>query len=239
MTPETSALVIEHRDYARRYALKLARVCAVQEYADDCVSEAMVGLLEAARRFDPERGLRFGTYAKFWIRNRVLLFIAHNKYALRQTNTHRVTALAIRMTRIVTRLAGEIGHEPDAHEYAAALGVSVEDIEQACLSMRRRDMAATSTDDRSDGSHVPEGHETPEDRYAETEERHAQSEAIEEALAGLSERDADIMRRRLMGDAILEELAQAHGVTRERVRQIQAEHTPMLRRRLLAWEGAA
>jgi RNA polymerase sigma factor (sigma-70 family) len=86
------------------------------------------------------------------------------------------------------------------------------------------------------GSELEKGHwlavdwegQTPEDTYAGVE----LGEAIEEALSVFSERDADILRRRLAGDEHLEEVGERYGISRERVRQIQAQHTPRLREQL-------
>lgn len=235
MSPEAAALVVEHRAMAKRYAYKLARVCAMQEYADDAVSEAYVGLVEAARRFEPERGLRFGTYAAYWIRNEVIRFLTNNKYALKQSNAHRPAALAIKITRVSTRLYAELEREPTREDYAIALGVPEREIEAAQMSMRRRDIGITPCGEADVGAISPGHDETPEVEAARREE----AAIVHAAIASFGEREADVLRRRLMDYDTLELVGRGHGLSRERVRQIQAKHQPALRARLTAALGGA
>jgi RNA polymerase sigma factor (sigma-70 family) len=229
--PERDALVTKHLRYAERYARRIMRRAGVDDLLDDILSEAYLGLVEASRRFDPARGVLFGTYAAWWVRKQVTDFIDLNRRSIRKSRAQEVRTVAPKIPGAIRQLQNSLCRHPTNDEIAAHLGVTVSVIERAQTGLGARDVPLVH------GSELEKGHwlavdweeQTPEDTYAGVE----LGEAIEEALSVFSERDADILRRRLAGDAMLEEVGDAHGISRERVRQVQEAQTPRLRRRLL------
>jgi RNA polymerase sigma factor (sigma-70 family) len=233
--PERDALVTKHLRYAERYAARIMRIACMGEHEDDIRSEAHLGLVEAALRFDPAVGVRFGTYAAHWVRKQVGDFIDQNKRSVRRSKAHDVRAVAPRIAGSIRRLQHVLGRLPTTEEIAEDTDSTVSAVERAQTAFRGRDIPVSTSGEYEIGSRVVANHdayerpETPEEIYTQLE----LCERIEEALSVFSERDASILRERLAGEAMLEEVGDAHGISRERVRQVQEAQTPRLRRRLL------
>ena len=197
----------------------------------DLIGEGNVGLLTAARKFDPDQGVKFISYAVWWIRQAILASLA------RQGRTVRVplnrTADLSRIVRTAEALRQQLRREPTPEEIAAAVGLSLDIVTS---------LAALNTAEvRLDAPLDPEGGRSLIERFiaddrANTEEAAMDrflTDEIEQALATLAPRDAKVLRLYfgLDGDRehTLEEIGGMLGVTRERVRQLRDRALKRLR----------
>ncbi|NWG46669.1 MAG: RNA polymerase sigma factor RpoH [Alphaproteobacteria bacterium] len=196
----------------------------------EIISEGNVGLMQAVKRFEPEKGFRLATYAMWWIR------AAIQEYILRSWSLVKIgtTAAQKKLFFNLRRIKGQIEaiDEGDLHPdqvttIATKLGVP----EQEVVSMNRRLAAPDNSLNaplRQDGDGewqdwlVDEGTDQ-ETLLAEREELDERRELLEDALATLNERERHVLtERRLKEDpATLEELSQVYNISRERVRQIE------------------
>jgi RNA polymerase primary sigma factor len=197
----------------------------------DLIGEGNVGLLTAARKFDPDQGVKFISYAVWWIRQSILAALA------RQGRTVRVplnrTADLSRITRTAETLRQDLGREPTPEEIAAPLGLTV-DVVQSLASLNAGDL-------RLDASVDPEHERTLSDRFIADDQSDPESLAMERflteqidlALGSLPPRDAKVLRLYFgLNDGrehTLEEIGGILGVTRERVRQLRDRALKRLR----------
>jgi RNA polymerase primary sigma factor len=197
----------------------------------DLIGEGNVGLLTAARKFDPDQGVKFISYAVWWIRQAILASLA------RQGRTVRVplnrTADLSRIVRTAEALRQELRREPTPEEIAHATGLSLDVVQS---------LAALNTSDvRLDAPLDPEGDRSLIERFIADDRAGAEEEAmdrfltdeIETALATLPARDAKVLRLYFGLDGgrehTLEEIGGMLGVTRERVRQLRDRALKRLR----------
>jgi RNA polymerase primary sigma factor len=189
----------------------------------DLIGEGNVGLLTAARKFDPDQGVKFISYAVWWIRQAILASLA------RQGRTVRVplnrTADLSRIIRTAETLRQELRREPTPEELAAATGLSL-DVVQSLAALNTADV-------RLDAPLDPEGERSLIERFVADEQGDAEgqamdrflSEEIDRALRTLPPRDAKVLRLYFGLDGgrehTLEEIGGMLGVTRERVRQLR------------------
>ncbi len=189
----------------------------------DLIGEGNVGLLTAARKFDPDQGVKFISYAVWWIRQAILASLA------RQGRTVRVplnrTADLSRIIRTSETLRQELRREPTPEEVAAATGLSL-DVVQSLAALNTADV-------RLDAPLDPEGERSLIDRFVTDEQSDAEgqamdrflSEEIDRALRTLPPRDAKVLRLYFGLDGgrehTLEEIGGMLGVTRERIRQLR------------------
>ena len=197
----------------------------------DLIQEGNMGLMHAIEKFDHRRGVKVSTYAVWWIRQSIARAIAEQSRTIR-IPVH-MTEIAARVLRDRRKLYQEKGREPVAGEIATRTGIAVARIEQV-LSMVQQ---PTSLD-------LPigeDGDATLGDLIAapDTIDPHAAAEAsdlkgvVQEAISGLTPREERILRMRFgiggMDEHTLEEVGQIFGVTRERIRQIEARALMKLR----------
>ena len=197
----------------------------------DLIGEGNVGLLTAARKFDPDQGVKFISYAVWWIRQAILASLA------RQGRTVRVplnrTADLSRIVRTSEALRQELRREPTPEEVAHATGLTLDVVQS---------LAALNTGDvRLDAPMDPEGDRSLIERFVADEMPDTEEEAmnrfltdeIEQALNTLPPRDAKVLRLYfgLEGgrEHTLEEIGSMLGVTRERVRQLRDRALKRLR----------
>ena len=197
----------------------------------DLIGEGNVGLITAAGKFDPDQGVKFISYAVWWIRQSILAALA------RQGRTVRVplnrTADLSRIIRSAETLRQDLGREPTAEELAAATGLSV-DIVQSLAALNAAEV-------RLDAPLSPEEDRSLIDRFLSDEQGNPDavlmdrfmSEEIDRALGLLPPRDAKVLRLYFgLNDGrehTLEEIGNMLGVTRERVRQLRDRALKRLR----------
>ncbi len=197
----------------------------------DLIGEGNVGLLTAARKFDPDQGVKFISYAVWWIRQAILASLA------RQGRTVRVplnrTADLSKIVRTAEALRQELRREPTPEEIAQSTGLSLDVVQS---------LAALNTSDvRLDAPLDPEGDRSLIERFIAEDQADAEeqamdsflSEEIESALRTLPPRDAKVLRLYFGLDGgrehTLEEIGGMLGVTRERVRQLRDRALKRLR----------
>jgi RNA polymerase primary sigma factor len=197
----------------------------------DLIGEGNIGLLTAARKFDPDQGVKFISYAVWWIRQAILASLA------RQGRTVRVplnrTADLSRIIRTSEALRQELRREPTPEEVAKAVGLSLE-VVQSLASLNYADV-------RLDAPLDLDGDRSMIDRFVADDQADAEEQAmdkflaeeIEHALSTLPPRDAKVLRLYFGLDGghehTLEEIGAMLGVTRERVRQLRDRALKRLR----------
>ncbi len=209
----------------------------------DLMQEGAVGLMQAAARFEPEREVRFSTYASWWIRSAMQDYVLRNWSIVRTGSTSSQKSLFFNLRRLRARIEGRTGKPLDDRgraRIAAELKVPARDVE----TMENRLGGADRSLDAPVGE---EGDETwvhfladqrpsPEDNAMEHLDGDERARWIREALAELPAREEKIIRDRLLKDEgrTLESLGQELGVSKERVRQLEARALTKLRRSLEA-----
>jgi RNA polymerase primary sigma factor len=189
----------------------------------DLIQEGNVGLVTAARKFDPDQGVKFISYAVWWIRQAILASLANQGRAVR-VPLNRASDLA-RIFREKERLKQELRREPTAEELSAATDLTPELVE-SLQTLNAAEIRLDAPIGDSEDSQLVERFITEEAAEPEMEvEGRLLSEAISQALETLEARDAKVLRLYfgLEGERehTLEEIGNMLGVTRERIRQLR------------------
>jgi RNA polymerase sigma-32 factor len=209
----------------------------------DLVQEGHVGLLEAAARFDPDRDVRFSTYATWWIRASIQDYILRNWSIVRGGTSSTQKALFFNLRRLRARLSngGEMLTGGDLYQKISdTLGVSSSDVElmDSRLSGPDASLNAPMTDengssDRQDFLIADEP--LPDELAEESIDDERRSQWLTTALGSLNERELRIIRERRLREsgATLESLGEKLGISKERVRQIESRALEKLRTALV------
>ncbi len=209
----------------------------------DLVQEGHVGLLEAAARFEPEREVRFSTYATWWIRASIQDYVLRNWSIVRGGTSSAQKSLFFNLRRLRARLAqkGDHGAHHAHQQIALALGVSIRDVEgmNARLSGPDVSLNAPVSDDESNsaerGDFLVDGNPLADEVVGGRIDGERRLQWLNEALQTLNERELRILRARQLQDETktLETLGVELGISKERVRQIESRALDKLKRNLL------
>ncbi len=209
---------------------------------NDLVQEGMVGLMQAAARFEPEREVRFSTYAAWWIRSAMQDYILRNWSVVRTGTTAAQKSLFFNLRRLRAQIDGGTSarlSEEGKAKIAEALDVNIGDVEamEGRLSGSDQSLNATLTSDGEDTwqDFLADSGPTPDEIVEESIDSRTRGEWLRSSIAELNEREQIIIReRRLREDGrTLEELGRRFGISKERVRQIEARALQKLRVSLL------
>jgi len=197
----------------------------------DLIQEGNIGLMRATKKFDYHRGFKFGTYATWWIRQAVTRANADQGRTIR-VPVHMGDQIN-KLFRVQYQLTQRLGREPTVEEMAEALEVSPQKVENIIQVARRPLSLETPTNDEEDsvlGDFIEDDEVAPPD---ETATYNLLRENLREVLNGLPLREVRILQLRyglFDGQAYtLEQVGRKMGVTRERVRQIEAQALSRLR----------
>jgi len=215
-----------------RFVVTIAKQYSNQGLSlEDLINEGNIGLIKAARRFDPERGFKFISYAVWWIRQGVLQALAEQSRIVRLP-LNRVGTL-YRIGKVSRRLDQELGRSPTADEIAAQLNMTAAEVEEAAMIsspyLSLDDPVSANQDDTWVDRLPAEGHEAPDQStYAS-----ALSADLGRALDTLTDRQREVLimyfglgRSRPM---TLDEIGSELKLTRERIRQIREAALKCLR----------
>jgi RNA polymerase sigma-32 factor len=197
---------------------------------EDLAGEGMLGLVEAARRFDPDRGVRLAAYAAWWIRAYMRRYTIFNRRIVRAPSSRHGRKLLANLRRTQRELAQASGERPDADAVATALGVGVRDVEEMEAALSGRDIPCGS-DAEGRALDLPEDGPSPEAMVADNEERERSVEVVRDALHRLSNRERHIVQERYFGadSTSLASIGRGMGLSRERVRQLEHQAQAKLR----------
>jgi RNA polymerase sigma-32 factor len=214
----------------RNYGLPLA----------DLIQEGNVGLMQAAARFEPERDIRFSTYASWWVRSAMQDYILRNWSIVRTGTTSSQKSLFFNLRRLRARIEGRTGKLLDdagRKEIAAELKVPERDVQGMSARLSASDQSLNAPvgeeTDLSWQDYLVDDRPTPEAVTIEAKDAEIRSDWVQSALSDLPVREARIIQARLLEEdtLTLEALGAELGVSKERVRQLEKRALNKLRER--------
>lgn len=244
---DEKALHVLTKAYLRLVVAMAARFRHYGLPMSDLVQEGSVGLMQAAARFEPEREVRFSTYAAWWIRSAIQDFVLRNWSIVRTGTTAAQKSLFFNLRRLRARISdvGEGNMSPENRAFVArTLGVNETEVDAMAsrLSAPDRSLNAPLTEEGGAAEWqdlLADDSEGPDDAVMHARDGAACSRLVSEALSELSERERIIIRERMLREeaVTLESLGQRLGISKERVRQVEAAALAKLKRALVARVG--
>jgi RNA polymerase sigma-32 factor len=236
---------VEHGDVdaARRLVLSNLRLVVkiAMEYRRswtnvlDLIQEGNVGLMQAVQRFDPYQGVKLSSYAAYWIRAYVLKYLIDNIRMVRLGTTRAQRKLFFRLNKEKRELE-RLGYEVEPRLIAERLDVSEDDVRDMEQRLAQGDLSleAPVRDEEGSASYgdfVASSAPSPEQNVADEGLRRVFQEKLQEFTATLDERDRRIVKERILAPEpkTLQQMGDEFGVTRERIRQLEARVVSRLR----------
>ncbi len=204
----------------------------------DLIQEGNIGVMEAVKNFDPYRGVRFPSYAVWWIRAYVIRYIMNNWRMVKVGTTQAQRKLFFNLQKEKERLERE-GITPAPKLLAQRLDVKEREVVEMEQRLAAADLSIDQpVGDRDDGSLVdflPSGEHTAERRVADAEFRHLIADKVQAFLKTLKGKERVIFERRLLSDGpgTLQQIGDEFGISRERVRQLESRLKHRLKEYLL------
>ncbi|QJD15929.1 RNA polymerase sigma factor RpoH [Paracoccus sanguinis] len=215
----------------------------------EVISEANVGLMQAVKRFDPEKGFRLATYAMWWIRASIQEYILRSWSLVKMGTTSAQKKLFFNLRKAKAKL-GALEEGDLRPENVARIAHDLNVTEQEVVEMNRRlsggDASLNATVGSADGDSTAQWQDWLEDdtanqaeAYAEADELDTRRSMLTAAMDVLNDRERDILtERRLRDDPVtLEDLSGRYGVSRERIRQIEVRAFEKLQERMRRLAG--
>jgi RNA polymerase sigma-32 factor len=261
LTPEEEYMLAkrfqEHQDTAAAEKLVTSHLRLVAKIAmgyrgyglpvNELISEGNIGLMQGVKKFEPDRGFRLATYAMWWIKASIQEFILRSWSLVKIGTTAAQKKLFFNLRRMKANLNafedGDLRPE-DMMKIAKDLGVTHDEV----ISMNRRmsnggdTSLNVSMNDDGDGQWqdiLPDNGPLQDELVADTQERQQRHALLTEAMDSLNEREVHILTERRLTEEpqTLEELSQHHGVSRERVRQIEVRAFEKLQKAMMRIAG--
>lgn len=212
----------------------------------DLVQEGNVGLMQAAARFEPDRGVRFSTYAAWWIRSAIQDYVLRNWSIVRTGTTAAQKSLFFNLRRLRAQIS-DVGDATMTRENKAYIAkeLRVAETEVETMAMRLshsdRSLNAPMLDDGETSwqDFIADDRPLPEEEVMYARDAETRSQWLHAALQGLSPREMLIIRERRLGDEVvtLEALGKRLGISKERVRQIEHQALKKLKNALSSTAG--
>jgi RNA polymerase sigma-32 factor len=216
----------------------------------EVISEGNVGLMQAVKKFDPDRGFRLATYAMWWIKASIQEYVLRSWSLVKMGTTAAQKKLFFNLRKVKAEISaleeGDLRHDQVA-QIATKLGVTEDEV----ISMNRRmsspDSSLNAPLRASEGESEWQDWLTDEDTpsqesvLADKEEYNLRMGLLEEAMGELNDREREILTERRLKDnpSTLEDLAERFGVSRERVRQIEVRAFEKLQKAMVTASQAA
>ena len=244
-----------HRLVTAYLRLAIAMAARYRRYGasmSDLVQEANIGLLKAASKFDPDRGVRFSTYAVWWIKASIQDFVMRNWSMVRTGSTSSQKSLFFNMRRVRAQIERESGAEgltldgdEIRREIAEELGVPLRDVEMMEGRLAGSDFSLNAQQSSDEGREWVETLEDEAPRPDETVARQSDTATVRDWLTDafhtLNERERIIIAARKLQDTpeTLESLGRKFKLSKERIRQLEEQALRKMRARLEATHGSA
>jgi RNA polymerase sigma-32 factor len=194
----------------------------------DLIQEGNLGLLQAVKKFDPYRGIKFSYYASFWIKAYMLKFVMENWKLVKIGTTQSQRKLFFRLAKERDLLLSQ-GLEPEPKLLAERLEVKEKDVVEMTERLGNWDVSINSPlgDDSREvyGDLLPDPGKGADEQVSEAERRRKFLKEIREFRQGLFGKEADIFDNRIMAEypETLQQLGERYGISRERVRQVEGK----------------
>ncbi|MFN3535432.1 MAG: RNA polymerase sigma factor RpoD/SigA [Desulfatiglandales bacterium] len=192
----------------------------------DLIQEGNLGLIQAVKKFDPYRGIKFSYYASFWIKAYILKFIMDNWKLVKIGTTQGQRKLFFNLAKEREKLMAE-GFDPEPRLLAERLDVKEEEVLEMSQRLGGWEVSITSpvSEDSKEtiGGLLPDPSESAEDKLSEFQRRKLLEEKLEEFKKTLKGKELEIFEKRVMAEepVTLQEIGDKYKVSRERIRQIQ------------------
>lgn len=216
----------------------------------EVISEGNVGLMQAVKKFDPDRGFRLATYAMWWIKASIQEYVLRSWSLVKMGTTAAQKKLFFNLRKVKSEISaledGDLKHD-QVEQIATKLGVSEQDVVNMNRRMSSPDSSLNAPLRASEGDSewqdwlVDDKQQSQETVLADNEEYGQRMDLLQSAMTELNDREREILTERRLKDSptTLEDLAERFGVSRERVRQIEVRAFEKLQKAMVAASIAA